>query len=195
MLRSPRPLLGRRLQRREPDRHMRQAPLPNASNLRATREFDMKPHLPRWGAKMRQRRPFVAISALTLLPALFVMLGCAASIAQPARNLQGTWKFSRVNSPGPGNPGGSGTVVVNSSGRASSSTLTPDRTIARQSGHVTVSGNKIEVIFTAVNNRSQLLHFYATDHFYCTLESARTMSCHNNDQMGVSSNAFTMSRG
>ena len=150
------------------------------------------------GVKVRQRPHFIAISALTLLPALFVMLGCAASIAQPARNLQGTWKFSRVNSPGPGNPGGetySGTVVINSSGRASSSTLTPDRTIARQSGHIKVSGSKVELSFTAVNNRSQLLHCYATDHFYCALESARTMSCHNNDQMGVSSNAFTMSRG
>jgi hypothetical protein len=149
------------------------------------------------GVKVRQRH-LTAISALTLLPALFVMPGCAASIAQPARNLQGTWKFSRVNSPGPGNAGGetySGTVVVNSSGRASSLTLTLDRTIARQSGHIKVSGSKIEVIFTAVNNRPQLLHFYAADHFYCARESARTMSCHNNDQMGVSSNAFTMSRG
>jgi hypothetical protein len=149
------------------------------------------------GVKVRQRH-LIAISALTLLPALFVMLGCAASMAQSARNLQGTWKFSRVNSPGPGNPGSetySGTVVVDSSGRANISTLTPDRTIAGQSGHIKVSGSKIEVIFTAVNNRSQLLHFYAADHFYCTLESTRTMSCHNNDQMGVSSNAFTMSRG
>jgi len=149
------------------------------------------------GVKVRQRHPFILISALTLLPALFVMLGCAASIAQPARNLQGTWKFSRLNSPGPGNPGGetySGTVMINSSGRASGSTLTPDRTIARQSGHTKVRGNMVEVIFTAVNNRSQLLHFYAGDHFYCTTLSARTMSCHNNDQMGVSSNAFTMSR-
>src|SRR4249920_2213866 len=102
---------------------------------------------------MRQRRSFVARSAL--LPALFLMLGCATSMAQSARDLRGTWKFSRVNSPGPGNPGGetySGTVVINSSGRASSSTLTPDGTTARQSGRVTVSGNKVEVIFTSVNN-------------------------------------------
>src|SRR6516225_11614052 len=98
------------------------------------------------GVKVRQRHPFILISALTLLPALFFILGCAASIAQPARNLQGTWKFSRVNSPGPGNPGGetySGTVVINSSGRASSSTLTLDRTIARQSGHIKASGNNV----------------------------------------------------
>jgi hypothetical protein len=150
------------------------------------------------GAKMRQRRSSIAILAATLLPTVFFILACAASIAQPARNLQGTWKFSRVNSPGPGNPGGetySGTVVINSSGHASSSTLTPDRTIARQSGHIKASGNNVEVIFTSVNNRPQLLHFYAADHFYCALESAQVMSCHNNDQMGVSSRAFTMSRG
>ena len=146
---------------------------------------------------MRQRRSFIAIAGLTLLPALFLMLGCAASIAQPGRSLQGTWKFSRVNSPGPGNPGGetySGTVVIKSSGRASSSTLTPQGVIAKQSGHIKISGNKVEVIFTSVNNRSQLPHFYAADHFYCTLESPQAMSCHNNDQLGVSSNAFSMSR-
>jgi hypothetical protein len=148
------------------------------------------------GTKMRQSRSFIAISAL--LPALFLMLGCAASSAQPARSLQGTWKFSRVNSPGPGNPGGetySGTVVINSSGRASSSTLTPDGDIAKQSGRIKVSGKKVEVIFTSVNNRPQLHHYYAADHFYCTLESAQAMSCHNNDQLGISSNAFGMSRG
>ena len=150
------------------------------------------------GTKMRRRRSFIATSVLTLLPALFFMLGCAASIAQPARNLQGTWKFSRVNSQGPGNPGGetySGTVLINSSGHVSSSTLTPDRTTARQSGHMKVRGNQVELIFTSVDNRSQLVHFYASDHFYCTLGSVQAMSCHNNDQMGVSSNAFTMSRG
>jgi hypothetical protein len=147
---------------------------------------------------MRQRRCLIAISALTLLPALFFMLGSAASIAQPPRNLQGTWKFSRVNSPGPGNPGGetySGTVLINSSGHVSSSTLTPDRTIARESGHMKVRGNKVELIFTSVDNRYQLVHFDAADHFYCTLGSVQVMSCHNNDQMGISSEAFTMSRG
>jgi hypothetical protein len=147
---------------------------------------------------MRRRRSFIAISAMTVLPVLFFMMGCAESIAQPARNLQGTWKFSRVNSPGPGNPGGetySGTVVIDSSGHASSSTLTPDRTIARQSGYIKVSGSSVEVIFRSVDNRSQLVHYYAPDHFYCTMQSGQAMSCHNNDQMGVSSNAFTMLRG
>ena len=147
---------------------------------------------------MRQKHSFIAISTLTLLSALFLMVGCAASIAQSALNLQGNWTFSRVNSPGPGNPGGetySGTVVINGSGRASSSTLTPQGVIAKQSGHIKISGNKVEVIFTSVNNRSQLPHFYAADHFYCTLESPQAMSCHNNDQLGVSSNAFSMSRG
>ena len=151
-----------------------------------------------WISGMAAKHSLIATLALILLPALFFALGSAASIAQPARSLQGTWKFSRVNSPGPGNPGGetySGAVAISSSGRASSSTLTPDRTIARQSGHTKVSGNKVEVIFTSVDNRSQLLHFYAADHFYCALESAQTMRCHNNDQMGVSSSAFTMSRG
>jgi hypothetical protein len=147
---------------------------------------------------MSQRGSFIAISVLTLIPALFFMLGSAASIAQPARNLQGTWKFSRANSPSPGNPGGetySGTVLINGSGHVSSSTLTPDRTIARQSGHMKVIGSKVELIFTSVDSRSQLVHFYASDHFYCTLGSVQAMSCHNNDQMGVSSKTFTMSRG
>jgi hypothetical protein len=147
---------------------------------------------------MAAKRSLIPISALRLLPALILMLDSVASIAQPGRNLQGTWKFSRVNSSGPGNPGGetySGTVVIDSSGHASSSTLTPDRTIARQSGRIKVSGRRVEVVFTSVNNRPQLLHYYAADHFYCTLESAQVMSCHNNDQMGVSSSAFKMSRG
>jgi hypothetical protein len=147
---------------------------------------------------VRRRWSFVAISALRFLPALFFMLSCAASSAQPARNLQGTWKFSRVNSPGPGNPGSetySGTVVIDSAGHASSSTLTPDGAVARQSGHIQISGNRVEMIFTSVNNRSRLLHYYAADHFYCTLESARALSCRNNDQKGVSSSTFAMSRG
>src|SRR4051794_29698463 len=147
--------------------------------------------------KMRQGRPFIALSALTLLPALFLVLGCAASVAQSAGSVQGTWKFSRVNSAGPGNPGGetySGTVVINRSGRASSSTLNPDGTTAKQSGRIKVSGNKVEVIFTSVNNKSQLRNFYAADHFSCSLESSQAMSCQNNDQKGISSNAFKMSR-
>ena len=148
-------------------------------------------------AKMRPKPSFIPISAPAVLPALFLVLSCAASMAQPARNLQGTWTFSRVNSGGPGNPGGetySGTVVIDGSGRASSSTLTPDRTTARQTGYLKVRGNKVEVIFTSVNNESQLLHFYAADHFYCTLESAQAMSCRNNDRKGTSSGGFTMSR-
>jgi hypothetical protein len=102
-------------------------------------------------------------------------------------DLRGVWQYSRVNARGDSY---SGNINIDGNSQASDVTRTPLGTVA-QTGYVTSSGGKVEIVFTkAVRNGPS----YNPDHFYCTVQSAQAMSCSNTDVAGSSSSTFAVLR-
>jgi hypothetical protein len=85
----------------------------------------------------------------------------------------------------------SGNITIEANGHASDVTKRPAGTYARQSGYVTVSGSKMEIVFTSVVADPAP---YSPDHFYCTIQSDQALSCSNTDVAGSNSNTFAVVR-
>lgn len=129
----------------------------------------------------KRLRIALAVAPLALL--------AAASVAQAQTYpLEGSWQYTRVNMV---NETYYGTVVINSSLQAHDQTKSPTL-VVDQSGYVTVTGDKIEIVFTTANvvSSSNGTTGYNPDHFYCRFVSYNEMTCTNLDSAGSVSRQF-----
>src|SRR5476651_1886590 len=122
--------------------------------------------------------PKLSVTTVWICAALLAATLDGPASAQPV-NLQGVWQHARVNTRGQSY---SGNITIEANGQASDVTKRPAGTYARQSGYVTVSGSKVEIVYTSVVGDPPP---YVADHFYCTIQSYRALSCGNTDAAAV----------
>lgn len=114
-------------------------------------------------------------------------------LAQPAfaqaGSLQGVWQYSRVNLR---SENYSGNISINANGSATDVTHRQSGADVAQSGFVTMSGSKVEIVFDKAVPAGPPT--YNPDHFYCTIQSDRAMTCSNTDIKGTTSYQFSLVR-
>ena len=126
-------------------------------------------------ADVHRRIGLLALSIAALVIA-------APSIAQ---DLSGDWQFTRKAR----NGYHTGMMVIGKDGQVVMNGRSPLQNY-RQSGHVAVAGDKVEIVFTAVQSTLG----YSLDRFTCTVRCEAVLSCFNADGFGKEDDLFRIER-
>lgn len=118
---------------------------------------------------------------------LALSLSALAIAAAPslAQDLAGDWQFTRKAR----NGYHTGKIVIGRDGHVEMSGRSPLQNYS-QSGHVTVAGDKVEIVFTAVKS----VLGYSPDRFTCTVRCEGVLSCFNVDGFGKEDDLFRVER-
>jgi hypothetical protein len=118
---------------------------------------------------------------------LAVSSAILAMVSAPlaAQDLAGDWQFKRLAR----NGYHTGTIVIDKNGQARMSGRSPLQNYS-QSGHVTIAGDKVEIVFTSVKSTLG----YSADRFYCTVRCEDVLRCFNVDGYGKEDDLFRVER-
>ena len=113
-----------------------------------------------------------------IVAAIVSLLVAAAMTSSFAKDidLQGTWQFTLVVPESSHQY--SGTIVIDGSNMAQATVKGPHGVVSEK-GHVNISRQNIDLIFTSVDDSGNHGVTYQLDKFRCTSQSKDTLSCHD----------------
>lgn len=135
--------------------------------------------------KQGSNRHLARASALAAMLAALPVLSAAAQ----GVDLRGVWQYSRVNTR---NENYSGHITIETGNQASDVTKRFSGPDVAQTGYISVNGSEVDIVFTKAIPSGPPT--YNPDHFHCTIQSDRAMSCGNVDSKGTSSYRFALVR-